>query len=294
MGNFYDPTNTASYNHVIPLAIDRRPGFPYLFAAFSGENKIVFFKVATNCQLVWVSSTLATSPAGASVLAIAVSRAWAHIVVVTYGDGYVQSFNIVGGTLTPNPVVLGTGLPQGVDITRNGRWAVFGDWQTGGTQVEVSPIALSGTLGPLVNNILVGGTDSRNVWLSPGTVGGNPNNFYLYVTNKASGQVSTFKINQVSGAITLLGPCPPGYTVTTTLFNPGTWIYPAGLHTTATGGAGTRLVVAEYGVPSSVSLLKINGPTGCMKELVSTGSPFPDPSSNNGLESIDVFPSRPY
>jgi hypothetical protein len=59
--------------------------------------------------------------------------------------------------------------------------------------------------------------------------------------------------------------------------------------------AGVGLAVAEDGTPSSVALLAIQNASGCTKEV--TSSPFVDPNSNftfSGLESIDVFPSRPY
>src|SRR3977135_3345457 len=61
VGNYDDPTDTSGPNKLgIPLAVDRRLGFPYFFAAFTAENAIAFFKVNTStCQLFYASSTTA-------------------------------------------------------------------------------------------------------------------------------------------------------------------------------------------------------------------------------------------
>jgi hypothetical protein len=109
--------------------------------------------------------------------------------------------------------------------------------------------------------------------------------------NKSSGQVTTARISQVTGVVSPAGTCTGAYTNPTTLL-PLAWSGAAGLHTITPTGSGSALAVAEYGTPSSVALLKIQTPTGCTLEV--PGSPFVDPFSNNGLASVDVFPSRPY
>ena len=311
VGNFNDPTNVAGGNKLLPLAIDRRVGFPYLFAAFTGENKIVFFKVNTaDCKLFYVSSTPAASATGSPVVSMAVSKAGPHVLVVSYGDGYIQSFKIGGGTLTPLAVIQSTGFvnqggrPQTVDITNNGLYAVFGDQQSGVAEVEVARILPpSGTLSPtadyggpaVASGVGLGpGLDSENVWLSPGGVGGG--NFYLYITNNVSNQVTTAKINGASGILSPFSSiiCTAGFTNPTTLA-PAFWSSAAGLHTITTTASGNFLAVAEFGSPSSVASLKIQSSSGCTREV--TGSPFADPFSSSGasaLRSLDVYPSRPY
>jgi hypothetical protein len=303
IGNYNDPSNTSGANKLIPLAIDRRIGFPYFFAAFTGENKIAFYKVGGNCQLFWASSTFAVGLSGTPVMSMAVSKAGPHVLVVTYGDGSIQSFKIGGGTLTPLAIFLSTGsgaqggLPESVDVTRNGKYAVFGDRQPGFAEVEVAKILPGGALAPtvdyggpaLASGVNLGpGLNSRNIWLSPAAVAGK---FYLYITNKSSGQVTTARISQVTGVVSPAGTCTGAYTNPTTLL-PLAWSGAAGLHTITATGSGSALAVAEYGTPSSVALLKIQTPTGCTLEV--PGSPFVDPFSSNGLASVDVFPSRPY
>ena len=308
VGNFNDPSNTGGANKLLPLAIDRRVGFVYLFAAFTGEGKIAFYKINTaTCQAFWSTSTPAVGLSGAPVVSMAVSKAGPHVLVVSYGDGSIQSFKIGGGILTPLAKFNSTGFtsqsgrPQSVDITKNGKYAVFGDAQSGVAEVEVAQImSPTGTLAPTVDyggpavasGINLGpGLDSQNVWLSPALVLGN---FYLYITNNGSGQVTTARINQTTGVVSNAGVCTAGFTNPTTLA-PLAWSRAAGLHTTKTTAAGVDLVVAEDGTPSSVALLAIQNASGCTKEV--TSSPFVDPFSNftfTGLESIDVFPSRPY
>ena len=308
VGNYDDPTDTSGPNKLgIPLAVDRRLGFPYFFAAFTAENAIAFFKVNTStCQLFYASSTTAIGLSGGSVQGMAVSKAGPKILVTTYGDGSIQSFKILGGTLGALPIFNSTGfmnasqrgIPAGVDITRNGRFAVFGDDQGGFTEVEVAKILSSGALAPTVDyggpviasGVNLGpGLNSQNIWISPGPVGGLN---YLYVTNDGSGQVTTAHLSIITGVVSQIASsaCTAGYTNPTAL-NPGSWIFPAGVHTLKTTPSGSGIVVAEYGAPSSVAALAIQNASGCTREL--STSPFADPFSNS-LYSIDVFPSRQY
>src|ERR1051326_5151508 len=106
VGSFDDPTNTSGSNfYGISLAVDRRVGFPYLFAGFSGESKIAFYKLDPHtCKIFWASSTPAVGISGVPAQGIAVSKAGPHILAVSYGDGSIQSFKVGGGTLTPKPL----------------------------------------------------------------------------------------------------------------------------------------------------------------------------------------------
>lgn len=307
VGNFNDPSNTSGANKLLPLAIDRRQGFVYLFAAFTGEGKIAFYKINTaTCQAFWSSSTPAVGLGGTPVVSMAVSKTGPHVLVVSYDDGSIQSFKIGGGVLTPLAQFVSTGftnqggIPQSVDITKNGQYAVFGDRQSGLAEVEVAQILPTGNLAPTVDyggpanasGVNLGpGLDSQNVWLSPGVTSGK---FYLYITNNGSGQVSTARLDPTTGVVSNAGTCTAGFTNPTALA-PLAWTVAAGLHTGNNSATGAGLVVAEFGTPSSVGLLRIQPATGCTKEV--TGSPFADPNSNftfSGLQSIEVFPSRSY
>jgi hypothetical protein len=309
-GNAVDPTDTSGPNkRGIALAVDRRVGFPYLFASFTGESKIVFFKVDPNtCRAFYTSSTPAVGVSGGVAEGMAVTFQGPHILAIGYQDGSIQSFKIGGGTLTPTqPPFNSTGFinqggkPGGVDITKNGKFAVFGDNQFN-TEVEVAKIlSPSGKLqnptadyGGAANASgvnLGAGSNSTNVWLSPQLVSGQS---YLYITNNYSGQVTTAKLSP-AGVVSAIAPgsCIGLFTNPTTLNNPSSfWFSAAGNHTVTTTGSGNMLVVAEYGVPSSVALLKIQFATGCTREA--PASPFINPYSNIGLYSVSVFPERSF
>jgi len=296
VGLFDDPTNTSGNNDLLTLAIDRRKNEPLLFAVFQDEQKIVSFKINTHtCALSWIASKTAIGLNNGWPIAMGINNTPdAHdMLVVSYGDGSIQAFKNAGGVLTPTPAILSTGftghsaIPQGLDITENGEYAVFADSNGPTTELEVSPI-LAGGLGATTDYpALNAEDDSENVWLSPGAVGGK---YYVYVTNNTSGAVSTFRITDGTGVITPAGACGGGYTNPTPL-RPLSWSYPAGLHTIKTTTSGADLAVTEFGVPSSVALLEIQNATGCTKEAA--GSPFTD-SNSNDLNSLDVLPSRPY
>ena len=101
-----------------------------------------------------------------------------NLLVVAYGDGSIQSFNISGGTPISNDDeqnatgFAGAYFPESVDITQDGHYAIFGDAALY-TTVEVSDIS-SGKLTPTTMYILgttmnaVGpGNNSASVRLSP-------------------------------------------------------------------------------------------------------------------------------
>ena len=149
-----------------------------------------------------------------------------NILVVTYADGSVQSFDITHGIPTPNndlqysrgyagPVTglnspLGN-IPNGTDISQDGRWAIFGDTSTL-SLVEVSSlITFAHTqLAPSRPNYTLGrNVDAATVRLSPdGTI--------LYMVNSESGTVTAAFFNTATGFLTpgcTSPPCgvsPPG------------------------------------------------------------------------------------
>lgn len=307
VSNAIDPTAFGGANKGIPLAIDRRAGFPYLFAGFTTSNRIAFFKINPGtCQPVWVSSTPAVGVSGAPLAALAVSAAGPHIVIATYQDGSIQSFKVSGGTLIPLAAPFVStgfstqgGVPDGIDITANGRYAIFGD-RNGIAEVEVSRINPTGTLTPTVDYggpanasgiVLAPAAGAENVWLSPGLIG--PNN-YVYLSNGFSRQVTTIRLHSVTGVVTTIpsSSCVGPFTNPTTLNNPSGWLFNAGIQTETTTGTGNAIYVAEFGAPSSVASLKVQN-TGCTREVVAMGSPFIDPFSN-AATGVAVFPARPF
>src|SRR5271166_6162549 len=153
VGNFTDPNASGQNKRGVGLAVDRRVGFPYLFASFTDESKIVYFKVDfRTCKLFFVSATPAAGASGGAAEGMMVSKQGPHIVAVAYDDGSIQSFKVSGGLLVATQAAFNStgfvnqgGHPAGVDITKNGQFAVFGDNQFN-TEVEVAAIQPSGQL----------------------------------------------------------------------------------------------------------------------------------------------------
>jgi len=69
-----------------------------------------------------------------------------NLLVVSYGDGSIGTFDITGGApVSNNDTRFSTGsredhFPNGVDITADGHFAIFGDASTVGT-VEIANIS---------------------------------------------------------------------------------------------------------------------------------------------------------
>lgn len=305
-GNAFDPTNTRRASKSLPLAVDRRPGFPYLFAGFTNENKIVIFRV-TGCRLTYVSSVSAVGVGGFPLASMAVSRSGPHVLIVTYQGGSIQSFAVGTGTLTSLGAPVNStgfttqgGVPYGVDITANGQYAIFGDRNFSVAEVEVAQIVPPGTLAPTVDYgglLAANGVDlrpavnSENVWISPGTVGGVN---YVYISNNDSRQVTTVKLSSTGVVSPILSTsCPPSFFNPLTLNASSGFLASGGIQTQGTTGTGGYIYVAEQGssVLSSIAVLKVNMTTGCTQE--SAGSPYTD-NFSNALTTLSVFPFRPF
>ena len=109
-----------------------------------------------------------------------------NMMVVTYGDGSIQSFNISAGVPVSNGDEQnstgsrrGNTYPSGIDITQDGHYAIFGDTSPF-TIVEVSDIS-SGKLTPTVVYRLGNALNSSNILLSPDET-------LLYISNNQSRQ----------------------------------------------------------------------------------------------------------
>src|SRR5581483_2374747 len=127
---------------------------------------------------------------GGSVSGMAVNGS---ILVVAYGDGSIQSFNVTDGIPVPNDDLQNSNgyggaaiiapnrtgnMPSGVDLTQDGKFAIFGDISAVAT-VEVSSLA-TGKLGR-TNVYRVGtGVDAGNIRLSP-------DQSLLYIANSEGG-----------------------------------------------------------------------------------------------------------
>jgi sugar lactone lactonase YvrE len=177
--------------------------------------------------------------------------------------------------------------PGGVDITKDGKYAVFGDIPTvnGFTTVEVSNIS-SGKL--TATNVygsdgsLGSATNSNNVLLSP-------DESVVYISNNSSGQVTAAFFNTSTGAVTngCVSPTLRKYF--------GTWFYTSGLSNGGTTGTGGNLYVAEWGggLSSSIGVLGLTKSGGSCTLMETGYSPITDANSI-GLLTVGAYPPRPF
>jgi hypothetical protein len=258
----------------------------YLYAGFTLSNTIATFAVMPGCELSFLGDTTVAGLNGGWVGGMAIHG---NMLVVAYGDGSIQSFNISGGIPIPNDDeqnaagFAGAYFPESVDITQDGHYAIFGDAALF-TTVEVSDIS-SGKLTPTTMYILgttmnaVGpGNNSASVRLSP-------DESLLYIGNSQGGSVTAAFFNAQTGKVS------PGCAskVLNGFYNP--WAYVGSVVTRDTTGSGGVLYVAEFG--SSIGILQVVSDGVNCSLTESANSPVADDSSS-GLLSIQVFPPRPF
>jgi DNA-binding beta-propeller fold protein YncE len=287
-GNFKGSTTD---NSADGMGVTLNPNGKYLYASFTSSNTIATFSVGSGCTLTFVADTSAIGLGGGVPYTLA---ARGTILVVAYADGSIESFNTSSGTPVSNgDEQFTSGVTQeayadGIDITSDGHYAIFGDAVNGTTTVEVSNIST----GKLTATIVYGGRsggfgaglNSNNVWLSP-------DESMLYVSNNNSGQVTGLFFNKTSGVITY------GCTSSALKGFNSSWFDTTGLATALTSGTGKVLWVGEEGngfaPPSSIGILSVASSNGSCTLTESANSPASDPSSPS-LRSLSAFPSRPF
>lgn len=256
----------------------------YLYASFTDSNTIGTFAVQAGCTLSFINDVSVAGLAGGVINGMAIHG---NMLIATYTDGSIQSFNISAGspvsngdeqysTATLNS--MDATYPNTIDITSDGHYAIFGDTSTS-VVVEVSDIS-SGRLTPTILYTGNKSISSSNIMLSPDET-------VLYVVNTQGASVSAFFFNASTGVLSA------GCTSKTVSGQSANWSYLAGLGLASPTGNGGGVYVAEYGNPSAIALvsLTVTGQACSMQEV--TGSPFTDGNSL-GLLSIGRFPPRSF
>jgi hypothetical protein len=254
----------------------------YLYAGYTTSNTIGTFKVLANCKLRFVGDVDANGLNGGSVDGMAVHG---NLLVVTYADGSIESFDVSQGEPVSNGdqqnstgFIQGGEYPGGVDITRDGHYAIFGDVSVT-TIVEVSDIS-SGKLTKTTVYQLGSSNNSSSILLSPDET-------LLYISNTQGGEITAAFFDKITG--TLTWGCASGFLKG---FDTN-WAYVGTLATENTSGTGGVVYAAEFGSPGSIGIVGVtsNGKKCALKE--SPKSPVIDPQSP-GLLSIGVFPPRSF
>lgn len=277
-GHAVGSKNDTGASNGVGLAMNAK----YLYASFTDSNTIGTFHVKPGCSLTFVGDTTVAGLNGGVIDGMVIHG---NMMVVTYGDGSIESFNISAGKPVSNGDKQnstgsrkGNTYPSGVDITQDGHYAIFGDTSPF-TVVEVSDIS-SGKLTPTIVYQLGKTMNSSNILLSP-------DESLLYISDNQGGRVSAAFFDKGTGKLTkgcVSGPLK-GFV--------SNWSYVASLALEQTTGTGGALYVAEFGAPSSIGIINVKSSAGKCTLSESSHSPVSDPNSP-GLLSIEAFPPRPF
>jgi 6-phosphogluconolactonase (cycloisomerase 2 family) len=256
----------------------------YLYASFTDSNTIGTFQVQPGCGLSFINDTSVGGSHGGIINAMAIHG---NILIATYTDGTIESFDISGGTPLSNgdkqtsTATLGSHgatYVNSIDITSDGHYAIFGDTSTSLT-VEISDLSS----GKLAKTTVFNSTVS----VSSSTLMLSPDETLLYVINTQGAAVSALFFNKTTGTLSAgcTSPTIPGRSVN--------WSYLAGAGLISQNGNGGGVYVAEFGSSSAIATVKLSvaGQTCSLK--AAQGPPASDPLSP-GLLSIGTYPPRSF
>ena len=254
----------------------------YVYASFSSSNTIATFQIQSACTLVFVNDVAVSGLNGGPIDGMALHGS---MLIASYADGSIESFNIASGSPVSNgdkqnstASAGGESYPNGIDITQDGHFAIFGDTSTADI-VEVSDIS-PGRLTPTVVYRTHAGINSSNVLLSPDET-------ILYISNTQGDVVTAAFFDKNTGAITR------GCTSSRIRDYVDSWSYLGGMALQQITGNGGGIFVAEFGTPAGIAALNltVNGAKCTLKET--KDSPTADVYSR-GLLSLGRFPPRQF
>lgn len=289
IGNF-----TGSKNDVAGYAIGLAANHKYLYASFFGSATLATFEIDAGCKLTFVKDIRAKGLNGGSIDGMAVHD---NIMVVAYADGSIQSFNLAAGPPVSNrdrqisagyEVCQQDAMPAGVDISRDGHYAIFAD-AGAFVDAEVSDIS-SGKLKPTTNY------GCPNYGLGPGYFTANieisPDESLIYISALSQsigfGQVSAIFFDKNTGILNYgcVGQFRDNEVVTV-----------SGLAVENTTGDGDVVYVGLEGngsfVPTYIGIMQIRSSGGQCTFTESGDSPVKDWRTWN-LRSIAAYPPRNF
>jgi hypothetical protein len=278
-GVYGSPTDNGASNG-IGLAVNSR----YLYASFADSNTIGTFVLEAGCDLEFVNDTAVSGLAGGAINGMAIHG---NIMITTFTDGSIESFDISAGTPVPNDDEkystaalnsLDATYPNAVDITRDGHYAIFGDTSSS-MVVEVSDLS-SGKLTPTRVYNSSENISSSDVILSP-------DESVLYVVNTQGARITALLFDKETGRLTW--GCSSG----PIRGQSSQWSYLGGAGLISQTGSGGGVYVAEFGDPSGLAMVTLDSSaTGRCSLRENVQSPFVVPSQ--GLLSVGTFPPRTF
>jgi sugar lactone lactonase YvrE len=256
----------------------------YLYASFTDSNTIGTFQVQPGCGIAFLNDTPVSGLKGGIVNGMAIHG---NMLIATYTDGTIESFDISGGTplshgdkqtSTATVTSQAATYANAIDITSDGHYAIFGDTSTA-LSVEVSDIS-SGKLAKTTVYKSPLSISSSNVILSPDQT-------LLYVINTQGATVSVLFFDKTTGKLSA------GCTSGRVRGQSQNWSYLAGAALVSQTGNGGGVYVAEFGSASGIALVALHstGQKCSLREV--PASPVSDIFSP-GLLSIGTFPPRSF
>lgn len=248
----------------------------YVYAGFTGSGTIGTYQILSGCKLQFLADTPAVGLSGSPLLDM---KALKNILVVSFQDGSIESFNIAAGVAVSNgDLQYSTGHGQnnfvaGVDIDATAHYAAFGGTADPAV-IEISDIS-SGKLTPTVVYSNLGpNTGSEAIWFSP-------DDQWLYFSGFNSGKITATNFSSTTGNVTV------GCTSATLKGGNDQ----AGLATALPGGDGSIIYVAEP--ETSVGIVRISESKPACELIETPSSPVHDGNTIT-LESIAAFPPRRF
>lgn len=256
----------------------------YLYASFSSSNTIATFQVQSDCTLTFINDVSVVGLQSGFIDGMAISG---KILVATYGDGSIESFDISNGTPVSNGDLQNSSgslsanfatYPTSVEVTQDGHFALFGDTSTSDV-VEVSDIS-SGKLTKTVPYNLGHGINSSNILLSPDET-------LLYISNTQGDKIAAAFFNASTGKLTFgcISGSLKGYVAN--------WSYLGSLALETNTGTGSAVYAAEFGLGSGIAIVNVTSANGQCTLAEASNSPVADPNTSS-LLSIGTFPPRSF
>lgn len=256
----------------------------YLYASFSDSNTIGTFSVQSGCGLAFIGDTSVRGVHGGIINGMGVRGT---MLIATYTDGSIESFNISGGTPLSNGdkqsstavlSSLGATYPNGIDITSDGHFAIFGDTSTS-LSVEISDIS-SGKLAKTTMYRFPTSISSSSVMLSPDET-------MLYVINTQGDTVSALFFDKATGKLSA------GCTSGPISGQSQNWSYLSSMGLINQTGNGGGVYVAEFGTLPGIATVALSSSNHKCSLQEVPGSPAVDPNFP-GMLSISTFPPRSF
>jgi len=277
IGNFTAGSSDSGHDNGIGLVNNGT----YLYANFTSSETLATFAIGSGCTLQFLGDITPIGLHNGNLKAMAVHG---NLMIASFGDGSIESFNISAGIpVSNNDLQNATGyttsrFPQGIDITQDGHYAIFGDQSTTDT-IEVSDISSGKLTKTVLYNFATAG-NSTNVLLSPDET-------LIYIANTASGQVTAAFFNATTGKVSL------GCTSKQLKGFDNQWVFLSSPVTQLPTGTGSVLYLAEFGGSSGIAVVNVASTGSTCTLTEASGSPVVDPDSTF-LLSIGVYPPRPF